>query len=287
MVLQVLKPSPKKKGLSALDVILKGAQIAQSTFGIVSNIQKLKDAGAKSEALEVEQERETQLFPGKLEEQKAGIAKTVAETKKTKIQTGLIPEEFKLKQKKAAQDLNKSIKDIQQKENKSIDDLRKERFNNVVTKNTLDTITSIAKIREQPGTAAGDLALVFIFMKSLDPGSTVRESEFKAAASVRGIPDQVVQLREKILAGEILTKKQRIDFKNIAEKQLVAQLKVQKKFDQVFIRIAKKRGLPVEDIAPALVPDTEQADSGVVEQDGNLFKRNPETGQMDFVGPAR
>lgn len=60
--------------------------------------------------------------------------------------------------------------------------------------------------------AAGDLALIFNYMKILDPGSVVRESEFATAANAAGVPDRVRNTFNKVLSGERLAKNQRQDF---------------------------------------------------------------------------
>jgi hypothetical protein len=60
--------------------------------------------------------------------------------------------------------------------------------------------------------AAGDLALIFNYMKMLDPGSVVREGEFATAQSAAGVPDRVWNLYNRILSGERLNPQQRDDF---------------------------------------------------------------------------
>lgn len=60
--------------------------------------------------------------------------------------------------------------------------------------------------------AAGDLALIFNYMKVLDPGSTVRESEFATAAATGSWGEQLQAAGERILSGERLTDEQRRDF---------------------------------------------------------------------------
>lgn len=79
--------------------------------------------------------------------------------------------------------------------------------------------------------AAGDIALVYGFMKVLDPGSVVREGEFATAANAGGIPDGIRNLYNKALTGSRLgstedeTSKIRNDFlaqsRNIIESQRV------------------------------------------------------------------
>lgn len=62
-----------------------------------------------------------------------------------------------------------------------------------------------------PASAGGDLALVYSFMKTLDPGSVVKEGEFKAAASAAGLSDRIVTSVGKVDNGEILSPAQRLD----------------------------------------------------------------------------
>lgn len=76
------------------------------------------------------------------------------------------------------------------------------------------TIGSIAqKARSgQPVTAADDLALIFAFMKMLDPGSVVREGEFANAQNTAGVPDRIVNAYNRALNGTRLSDKQRNEF---------------------------------------------------------------------------
>lgn len=60
--------------------------------------------------------------------------------------------------------------------------------------------------------AAGDLSLIFAFMKMLDPGSVVREQEFANAQNAAGVPDRIRNAWNKALAGERLNPNQRADF---------------------------------------------------------------------------
>ena len=60
--------------------------------------------------------------------------------------------------------------------------------------------------------AAGDIALIFNFMKVNDPGSTVREGEFATAQNAAGVPERVKARYNQIVSGERLTPPQRTDF---------------------------------------------------------------------------
>jgi hypothetical protein len=60
--------------------------------------------------------------------------------------------------------------------------------------------------------AAGDLSLIFAFMKILDPNSVVREQEFANAQNAAGVPDQIRNAYNRALNGERLSERQRVDF---------------------------------------------------------------------------
>lgn len=86
--------------------------------------------------------------------------------------------------------------------------------------------TRVVASAEDPS-AAGDLALIFNFMKVLDPGSVVREGEFATAASARAeltrasekgtlVPAVVQQAIQRLESGLRLLPEQRNDFLNRA-----------------------------------------------------------------------
>jgi len=72
---------------------------------------------------------------------------------------------------------------------------------------------------------AGDIAMVYGFMKVLDPSSVVREGEFATAQNAGSVPDSVRNMYNKALSGERLNEKIRPDFlqqaRNLVESQRV------------------------------------------------------------------
>jgi hypothetical protein len=64
---------------------------------------------------------------------------------------------------------------------------------------------------------AGDLTAATKFMKLLDPGSVVRESELFLAMQATGALDRFTDVANKIISGTKLTEQQRADFRNVAE----------------------------------------------------------------------
>lgn len=96
------------------------------------------------------------------------------------------------------------------------------------------------KINAARSTPAGDVSLIFNFMKMLDPTSVVREGEQATAASAGEIPDRVWNLYNRVILGEKLSPKQRLDFKaegqNIFASQMGAQLRREKEFTGIATR---------------------------------------------------
>jgi hypothetical protein len=94
---------------------------------------------------------------------------------------------------------------------------------------------------------AGDLALIFNYMKLLDPGSTVRESEFATAENSGGVPDRVRNMWNKMISGERLSVN-RADFLDRARMLHNGQLQQQKRINQTYSEIATRNGLNPQNI---------------------------------------
>lgn len=110
-----------------------------------------------------------------------------------------------------------------------------------------DAFGRVQASAEDPS-AAGDLALVFNFMKVLDPGSTVREGEFATAANSAGVNDRVKAQYNKIVTGERLAPKQRNDFADRANKLFTRANSQHNKRVENFTGVAERAGLNVEDV---------------------------------------
>jgi hypothetical protein len=96
--------------------------------------------------------------------------------------------------------------------------------------------------------AAGDLALVFAYMKMLDPGSVVREGEFASAANAAGVPERIRNIYNNVQKGEILNSGQRKMFKGQAKSIYDNALKQEEETRKGITRIAKGYGLNTENI---------------------------------------
>ena len=118
---------------------------------------------------------------------------------------------------------------------------------------------------------AGDLSLVFQFMKMLDPGSTVRQSEFDTAEGARAelqraqesggiVPNFVWGAINKLSTGQILLENQRNDFVSRANKLYGASHSQAQKTASAYTIIAKDAGMPVESIIANFIAQGNQED---------------------------
>jgi hypothetical protein len=111
---------------------------------------------------------------------------------------------------------------------------------------------SFDKVRQSAATAtpAGDIQLIFSFMKVLDPGSIVRDSEFKLAGDAGDLPTRIQNWYDKIVGGTGLQTKQRNELVRQAKIAANAQLKTVAGKIDFYKKLAKTRGIKIEQIIP-------------------------------------
>jgi hypothetical protein len=129
-------------------------------------------------------------------------------------------------------------------------ELRKEYQNDTTTKNSKlikDTYNKIESVLTNPS-PGGDMGGIFMFMKMLDPASTVREGEYKSAAEATGALDRMSEYATKVQTGTKLTESQRVDFKNIAKKFFNAQMKEQERVNSAYRTLSTKNNIDPEDL---------------------------------------
>lgn len=106
--------------------------------------------------------------------------------------------------------------------------------------------------------AAGDISLIFGFMKTMDPGSTVREGEFASAQNAAGVPERIRAMANNILNGQRLTPEQRADFLRTAEGQFNSYRTAYEKLAASYKGLAGKTGAnPDRVVLPRSPPDTD------------------------------
>ncbi len=103
---------------------------------------------------------------------------------------------------------------------------------------------------------AGDLAGATKFMKLLDPGSVVRESELAMAMSATGLLDRATNYAEMVIKGTKLTEAQRKDFQDLADKLYTTAATTYNQKRNEFVTQGSQYGLNAERAlgAPAKLP---------------------------------
>lgn len=118
-----------------------------------------------------------------------------------------------------------------------------------------------AKIRDAGTnpTAANDLAMIFGYMKILDPGSVVREGEFANAQNAAGVAPRIRNLYNRAKEGTRLTPEQRQEFLQSAYGAVKSQLPALQALDMQFRNIAAADNLDpsriiIDPLQGALLP---------------------------------
>ena len=110
-----------------------------------------------------------------------------------------------------------------------------------------DSMGRIEAAAKNPS-AAGDLALIFNYMKVLDPGSTVREGEFATAQNSAGMPERIRAKYNQVVNGERLEESQRADFVDRARDLYKSQESIQKQTEGNYRELATRRGARPENV---------------------------------------
>lgn len=143
--------------------------------------------------------------------------------------------------------------------------LRKEVLGNDVTKKAQEVATAFGKLKSvATGTpsAAGDMSLVFSYMKMLDPGSTVREGEYANAQNAAGIPEKIRNIFNRAKDGQLLDPNQRTDFLNQAKTLAHEQIGRYRAFSKPYEGLARKYGLDPSEVLLDLGFDDEASKPG-------------------------
>jgi hypothetical protein len=130
--------------------------------------------------------------------------------------------------------------------------------------------------------AAGDLALIFNYMKMLDPSSVVRESEFANAAATGSLGQRWVAVGQKLLSGERLSDGMRADFMSRAKRLYDSQVSIFNNTGERYRKLATKSGVDPVDVTTEPFPfeksGTATQSQAQPYQEGDIME-NPNTGE--------
>ena len=106
------------------------------------------------------------------------------------------------------------------------------------------------KVAGEDPSPAGDLSLIFNYMKILDPGSVVKEGEFANAQNAGGIDTKIRNFYNQVVDGTRLSAEQRQDFLNQARNAASAEFVGLNDQMNRYRNIATRNKLPIDDILP-------------------------------------
>lgn len=142
------------------------------------------------------------------------------------------------------------IKDTRETEMKLADDYRAQ---GKAFKEVSDAYKQInATLDKSTTSPAATLAAATKFMKLLDPGSVVRESELGMALQASGVIDRAMNYHNVLLRGKVLTPQQAKDFKDITGQIYKAAQQQQQAIDSNYKQQAQQYGLRPEMIVQDL-----------------------------------
>lgn len=162
---------------------------------------------------------------------------------------------------------------------KMTDDLRKE-FNGLPWVRTYKEIEGAfgkVKTSSQENNASGDLALIYAYMRLLDPGSAVKEGEFANAEKAGGMLDKAKVWTSKIEDGERLTPEMRARFVSSALRLYDEHKKQEESEVAKYRGLATKRGLNADDVAGGSAAPSSPPPGAV------KALRNKSTGQVKYL----
>jgi len=148
---------------------------------------------------------------------------------------------------------------------------------------TLPTI----QISAMDDTGASDVALITAFMKMLDPGSVVRETEFATARDTSGLYGSLTSLLSKANTGQFLNPQQRKDFSRLAEKYMEASQAYEGKVRKDLTNVVESYGLSPTNVfgtianAPEIKKPTAPKNNPGFEL-SNIEKKKYPTREVDY-----
>jgi hypothetical protein len=133
------------------------------------------------------------------------------------------------------------------------------------TKDYRAVLSSYEKVVGTSETAAGDQALIYNFMKMLDPNSAVLPGEYATAQNAGSVPVRFRAAYNKAVDGTILDAETRSDYRSQAKRILRTAQKSEQEVRKGITGMAERRGLNVANIfyniSPEYLPEEEEEEN--------------------------
>lgn len=221
-------------------------EIVKRTMGVmISTLPGGKEIIESISKIGIE-ERTQELHPIELKKKAADLGFTKAQTSKILAET-----------KNLGIDAKKAVMELEALEKGEVSPEKKfdqeKKLRDEFTKKTANFTEGtrnyeVIKSSAADNSGAGDVALVTSFMKMLDPGSVVRETEFANARDTAGLLEQLKNQAQKVSTGQFLGTEQRQAFSRLAKQYLDAAKKQQDSVKKDLGVIVKNYALNEENV---------------------------------------
>lgn len=143
------------------------------------------------------------------------------------------------------------------------------------TKNYKTVVDAYNKINASAAdpSAAGDLSLIFAYMKLLDPTSVVREGEFATAQNAGSVPQTIQAAYNKAISGERLAPALRQDFISRAGSLYQTDTKQYEQTKQQFTDRANAYGIPPDLVVRNLTSSETGSTGSYTTPDGQTYEQ--------------
>jgi len=238
----------------------KSPAVRAAFQSLLADDKLMAQYGVQSGAAALAGQQETaKIQAGLTPEVTKGKAEQAAAVKTAELQAGLDPNIQKAelakvtKQAEAVEAIKAKYAQPQQTAN--LANTIRDDFTNVTKdfRTIKDSWSRINMAKDKPS-PAGDLSIVFNYMKMLDPGSVVRESEFATAQNLGPIGQRIQAWYSKNLTSDgRLADEARKDLVQNAKALFQSQLSGHEEIETQFKDIATRQGVNVKDAVPDFV----------------------------------
>jgi hypothetical protein len=257
--------------MAKADKAVADADIALATAGTAFEREAaiLKKAQADADKADIQAQFEERNQKADLKKKAADLGLTTAQTNEVFVRTRKLGTEAQKAvlelaafKKSGGQDPDK----VFQQEEK----LRKEYLNRTQKYTELGGTFNNIKTSAASANGPGDIALITSFMKMLDPGSVVRETEFATGRDTAGLYANLQNQLQKAQNGQFLNATQRQQYVNLSQKYLDSAQKDANKVKEGYGNVIKDYNLNPQNIfgteAPPVAPPAAAPAAGATQR---------------------
>ncbi len=118
----------------------------------------------------------------------------------------------------------------------------------------LEGFNKVAIASNATPSGANDLALVFAYMKTIDPNSAVKEGEYTNAEESQGVSQQIINIYNRVIDGQRLSPEARKMFLDSAKQQVLTSVRKQEVLEKNYLGLAKDYGLDGSKVVQSKLP---------------------------------